>query len=171
MCLAVMRASSWAAALLFCLPAASLALESDREQPVHISADQVELDEQKGVSHYRGNVHLDQGTLSIRADRMTVYQTRRQIDRILIHGAPAYFTQLPEAEQQPVEAEASQMTYLSNQARLELEGEARVEQDGNTFSGNRIVYDTQRSTVRASRGSDDQDRVHVIIQPEEDPSP
>lgn len=168
--MAVIRRSSLAALLLW-LPVSGQALESDREQPVHIRADEVVLDEQKGVSHYTGNVHLEQGTLNIHADRMTVYQTRRQVERILIHGSPARFTQLPEAAEAPVEARAEQMTYLSAEARLELEGAARVEQEGNTFSGNRIVYDTERSTVRASRGREDSDRVHVIIQPENETSP
>lgn len=143
------------------------ALESDREQPVHITADSVEIDEREGVSHYRGNVQLDQGTLSIRADRMTVHQTGREIERILIDGTPARFSQLPDGAQVAVEAQARHMTYLGSAGQLELEGEALVEQEGNTFSGNEIVYDTERSTVKASRGGrEDDERVRVIIQPE-----
>lgn len=163
------RASSWILLSLFVSTAS--ALESDREQPVHIRADSVEIDERQGVSHYRGNVQLDQGTLSIRADRMTVHQTGREIERILIDGTPARFSQLPDDAEVPVEAQARHMTYLGGAGQLELEGEARVEQEGNTFSGNVIVYDTGRSTVKASRsGGEDDERVRVIIQPEKNSS-
>lgn len=152
--------------VLLCLPALAWALSSDREQPVHIKADQVVLDEREGVSHYTGNVQLDRGSLHLRGDRMTVHQRGRELQRIDVNGSPAYFSQLPDGESTPVEAWARHITYRSAEDRLVLEGEARVRQSGNLFQGGHIVYDTARSRVNAS-GGEQRERVHVIIQPEE----
>ena len=49
----------------------SLALPDDRQQPIHISADNALRDEKKGITIYRGNVVLNQGSLHISANRIT----------------------------------------------------------------------------------------------------
>lgn len=158
-------------ALLLCLvPALAAALSSDREQPIHIKADRVSLDERRGVSHYTGNVRLTQGTLTILSDTMTVYQANRQLQRVVIDGDPARYTQMPDNAKQPVKARARQMVYRSQQGTLTLEGQAHVEQEGSTFSGQHIVYDIDKDQIQAQGGGQEQERVHVIIQPQKQPA-
>ncbi len=158
-------------ALLLCLaPALATALSSDRQQPIHIKADRVTLDERKGVSHYQGNVRLTQGTLTILADTMTVYQVNRQLDHVVIQGNPAHYTQRPDNATAPIKARAQQMVYRSGQATLTLDGQAHVEQEGSTFSGQHIVYEIDKDQIQARGGKQEKERVHVIIQPQQQPA-
>ena len=47
-------------ALLLLVPTLALALESDKDQPIQIEADSVDIDEGKNTSTYKGNVELTQ---------------------------------------------------------------------------------------------------------------
>ena len=49
-------------------PWAVMAMTGDREQPIHIEADSVDIDDKKGVSIYRGNVRMTQGSIVLTAD-------------------------------------------------------------------------------------------------------
>ena len=62
------------------------ALESDRNQPIELAADSVDIDEGKGVSIYRGDVDLRQGSIRLRADVVTVHQDKRRPSRIVARG-------------------------------------------------------------------------------------
>ncbi|MCA1804165.1 MAG: hypothetical protein LC646_02110 [Xanthomonadaceae bacterium] len=75
--------------LCLCLPLPSWALSSDREQPMYIESDQAELDDQKGISIYIGNVRVTQGTLVLTGEHMTVYQDGANLDRVILLGKPA----------------------------------------------------------------------------------
>ena len=49
-----------------------LAESADRDQPIDLEADTVQVDDAKQISTYSGNVILTQGTLLIRADKLIV---------------------------------------------------------------------------------------------------
>ncbi len=48
------------------------ALPEDADQPIHIQAENVEIDEQAQQAIYRGSVRVDQGTLRVTADELIV---------------------------------------------------------------------------------------------------
>lgn len=144
------------------------ALRSDREQPIDIKADRVEINEIKEVSEYIGNVHLKQGSLDIKADKITVYLNKGRLTRIAITGNPATFKQQPEDNQDIVESSAQRMEYFATKEHLVLKDNARVVQGRNHFSGDFIEYDTLNSTVKANKDEDSDSRVHAIIQPGSD---
>ena len=52
-----------------------MALNSDREQPIEISADAGMVNEAAGISTYSGNVAIDQGSMHIAADEVEVVIT------------------------------------------------------------------------------------------------
>lgn len=58
------------------IPAIALALPSDREQPINIEADHAQLDDETGVTQYKGDAILTQGTLRIEGDVITFSMTR-----------------------------------------------------------------------------------------------
>lgn len=62
------------------------ALESDKEQPIELVADSVDIDETKGVSIYKGDVDLRQGSMHLRADIVTVYQVDRKTTKVVVQG-------------------------------------------------------------------------------------
>jgi lipopolysaccharide transport periplasmic protein LptA len=157
-----------ALSLWLALPLGAAALESDRQQPIQVQADSVELDNRTGVSTYRGNVVLDQGTLHLEADLLKVYRGNDELDRIEAEGRPVRLRQRPEGAAADVEGEALRLEYRAAQDRLLLEGSASVRQGGDLFSGERIEYDIVHSRVQASGQDNGGGRVQAIIQPRGD---
>lgn len=158
-------------ALALLLPTPAAALESDRYQPIHVQADRLELDNRLGISTYRGNVVLEQGSLRLEADVLVVHRKGDALDRLEAEGRPVRFRQLPDGSTEMIEGEARRLEYRAAQDQLLLQGTASVRQAGNLFSGERIEYDIVKSRVRASGQTDDGDgRVRAIIQPRQ-PAP
>jgi len=160
-----------ALSLWLALPLGAAALESDRQQPIQVQADSVELDNRTGVSTYRGNVVLEQGTLHLEADLLKVYRGNDELDRIEAEGRPVRLRQRPEGAAADVEGEALRLEYRAAADRLLLEGSASVRQGGDLFSGERIEYDIVHSRVQASGQDNGSGRVHAIIQPRSDGEP
>src|SRR5690606_670811 len=162
--------------LLLCLSAAlgstaAWALPSDRDQPIHIQADSAELDDKKGVAIYRGDVVITQGTLKITGDTVTINQnTQGDIERFTAVGKLAYYEQLPEAGKSIVQAYGRTIQYFASNERIVLIDQAKVIQEGNTFEGEKIIYDTATQVVNAGRATGDtitppQPRIDMVIQP------
>ncbi len=142
----------------------ALALESDQAQPMRITADQALRDEKKGVTVYKGNVRMDQGSLHVDADRITIYHDRANADRVIATGAPARLQQQPDPEKGPMHASARRIEYLRVSDRILLRGEAAIKQDGSTVTGETIEYFISEQRVIAdSDQSVEGSRVEVVI--------
>src|SRR5690554_1491947 len=75
----------------------SWALSTDSGQPIEIEADTAELDDQKGITIYRGNVVVTQGTIRMTGEKMTVYYNKeKDLDTVIMEGTPATYRQLPD---------------------------------------------------------------------------
>ncbi|TVS17141.1 MAG: lipopolysaccharide transport periplasmic protein LptA [Gammaproteobacteria bacterium] len=144
------------------------ALPEDRDQPIEIRAEQVELDDETGIAVYEGSVQLDQGSLQVLAHRLTIHTRDQAVSRIVAEGVPegepARYRQIPERDAAPVEARARTITYLATDERVELEGNAHLRQLDDTFAGDRITYDIRERRIAASGGRDGQP-VTMTIQP------
>ena len=57
-----------------CAPAS--ALSTDREEPIEIEADSAEADDLKGITIYRGDVIITQGTLRITGSQVTIHYSK-----------------------------------------------------------------------------------------------
>jgi lipopolysaccharide export system protein LptA len=153
------------ALLLLCLPALAHGLASDRDQPITIEADTATLKEKEAVSIYQGNVYLNQGTLKLHGDTMTVYTKDDHVENAVLTGNPATFSQRPDASDVDQHAEAQRMDYQAAGGLLILTGAARVWQtDGKELRSEKIIYDITRNTANAGSGSGG-DRVHITLQP------
>ncbi len=147
------------------------ALPSDRNQPIRVQADSAELDDRQGVAVYRGDVVITQGTLKITGHTVTLTQNKQgDIDVVTAVGTPAYYEQLPETGKQLVKAYGRTIQYFSANERIVLIDQAKVIQEGNTFEGEKIVYDTRRQIVNAGRARGEQigtpqPRIDMVIQP------
>jgi lipopolysaccharide export system protein LptA len=155
----------WLWLLCLCLPLPAWALSSDREQPMHIESDQAELDEQKGISIYIGNVRVTQGTLVLTGDHMTVYQNGANLERVIMLGKPATYRQRPDDKDEDMRAEALRMEYFADPERVILLDEAVAWQGENSFRSDRIVYKVAQDRVEAG-APDGGQRVHIILQPQ-----
>ncbi len=162
-------------------PGVAGALSTDRDQALYIEADQAKLNERHGVSSYEGNVKITQGSMQLMAARMTVHSRDRTLHSIVTEGMPTRYRQRPEGSEQDVTAEARRIEYSAELNRVILTGKARIQQDGNTFSSERIVYDIDKNLVSAGKlpeqspaptgdspaaaGTEDDGRVRITIQP------
>ncbi|MGV8844298.1 MAG: lipopolysaccharide transport periplasmic protein LptA [Pseudomonas sp.] len=148
------------------------ALPSDSEQPIRVQADSAELDDKQGVAVYRGGVIVTQGTLKITGDTVTITQTPDgAIDVFTSVGRPAYYEQKPAPDKQIVKAYGLTIQYFTSNERIVLIDQAKVVQEGNTFEGEKIIYDTQRQIVNAGRATGTKvttprPRIDMVIQPQ-----
>jgi lipopolysaccharide export system protein LptA len=137
---------------------------AERDLPIRIQSDTATLDDQRGISVYRGNVVLTQGELVIRSDTLTVYTPGRALTRMEAEGDLANLRTVTE-DGREVRAESRHMDYLAGERQVVLTGSARIWQADDEFRGERIVYDLDRETLDAEAG--ETGRVEVIITPRE----
>lgn len=146
------------------LPLNCWALSSDREQPMNIEADRVELDDATGISTYHGSVKVSQGSMVLTGDLMTIHSADNEIRSVLVDGTPATYRQRPDNKDQDVRARSLRMEYYTEPERIIMLKEAEVTQEGNVLRSERIEYDVVRDKVNA--GTDQpNERVHITIQP------
>ncbi len=153
------------AAALFAMPAA--ALETDRQQPLEVSADNTDGSLGDGVTVLSGRVDIRQGTLHIQADEAQVDKSEGKVRTITLRGAPATLEQEIE-EQGLVQAEANTITYQVGAGIVQLAGGADVNHPQYQISGELLTYDLDRQHFEGS-GSDSTDedgRIRIRLEPE-----
>ena len=139
------------------------ALPEDSDQPIHIRADTAEIDNQAETVIYRGAVQVDQGTLRVTADEMTIEYEDQKVIRIIAVGKPAHYQQQIEPDQELVKADALTIIYHTRDERIELQEQATLEQEGNTLTGDLIIYDIVAGKVDATARDDA--TVRMVLQP------
>lgn len=146
------------------------ALEGDRQQQLVIEADQLEGDEQAQITRLTGDVRLQQGTLDIRADTAILYGPVKSLERVVVEGDPAKLDQELEDRDGQLHAEGDRVDYDLVNRRLELTGNAVVDQGNRRLTGNRILYDLAADRVIGEgNGEPDGDQVRIRIDPEDEP--
>lgn len=148
---------------LMVIAGAAFALPQDASQPIHIQANVAEMNQTTDEIVYQGDVTVDQGTLRVAADRITVHYIDQKVVRIVAEGSPARYRQEIEDPPGEVEAEATTIVYLTREEQLELSGSAGLRQQGNQISGESIRYDMVAGKVEAVSGAGG--NVRMVLQP------
>jgi lipopolysaccharide export system protein LptA len=162
-----MKRVNLALLLLLLTPAQLWAMASDREQPISVEADSLEVRESDNISIYEGNVRLNQGSLKVRSERMVVYfNDERQLVSIEMTGEPAHFRQLDD-QQREMLGRALRIDYTEAGSLLILTGDAYYQHDGDTIESELIRVNTDTSFVQA-HGNDTDQRVKMLIQPKQE---
>jgi lipopolysaccharide export system protein LptA len=151
------------AVALLALAGPSFALPEDSQQPINIHADSAELDQNKNIAVYHGSVKMQQGTMTVTGDKMTIELEDQQVVRIIAEGDRAHYQQQIKPDESMVLADAKKITYFTAEERVELVGDAHLTQDNNEFTGQLIKYNTNEGKVDAS--SNGQGSVQMILQP------
>jgi lipopolysaccharide export system protein LptA len=162
---------NYALAILLCFSVnVALALPSDKQQEIKISAENASIDQKQGVITYSGAVKLTQGTLEINAEKLTLFRSNetQSVETVIAEGSPARYQQQPEVDKTVIHAEASNITYIVSKDRLTLTKNAYVEQNGATTRGGRIEYNMTDGTVNASGAGHESGRVEFVIPPQID---
>ncbi len=141
------------------------ALESDVEQPITVEADSMDIDDGARTSVYRGNVVLHQGTITLKASKVTVIQGKGKgdSDRIVAEGTPAILRQLPDGKQEHIEGRARRMEYSVDSELLLLIGQASLKQGNDNFRSDRIAYDRKKAMIKAGKSAQGNQRVRITI--------
>lgn len=151
--------------VLLQMPWSVMALSSDKEQPIYIEADRVDIDDINGISVYSGNVSFTQGSMRIQAETVTVYTDDKALTRFVGTGTPARYWQRPDGSEDEIRAEASNMEYFAESELLQLQGSAHLWRGDSEFSGNFIEYKIREDIVSARKAASGAERVQVVIQP------
>ena len=147
------------------------ALESDQSQPIRIQADKAVITDKEGLSLYEGDVIIVQGTLQINAEIVEIKSQDRTILEVRARSGGdakklAKFKQTLTKEGEEIFAEAKKINYLVQEGRLLLNGQAKLEQRRDVFSGEILYYDMAKGSVNLESGSS-QERVNMTISPKE----
>ena len=97
-----------------------LAERADRNQPLQLESDSATVDDATQTSVFTGRVVLTQGTLAIRAEKMTVKQDDRGFQYATALGSPASFRQKREGLDEYVEGWGERMEYDGKADKVQL---------------------------------------------------
>jgi len=145
---------------------------ADRTQPINLESDRMRIDDAGKSSVFEGKVLMTQGTLRIRADKVTVRQDKDGYQYGSASGNPASFRQKRDGADEYIEGEAERIEYNGKLDRVEFFNRARLRREpADEVRGNYISYDarTEYFTVNGGAGAGArgriEDRVHAVIQP------
>jgi len=151
---------------------ACFAERADRDEPMHLEADQVIMDDaqQQQTSTFIGNVRLSQGTLLIRGDKVIVAQDKDGNKHATAYGNPAEFRQKREGLNGYVEGYGGRIEYDTRTGTVNLHEKARLKRDRDEVSGDHITYSAKTGIFQVNgSGANSKDgtpqRVRAVLQP------
>ena len=154
---------------LLVMSSTAFALESDRNQPIEIEADQGMLDQKNQSTTFSGNVIVKQGTLHIRAEKVTVIRDAASQQHMTADGKPVRFSQTLDDNKGTVNGQANKVEYSSATGLVKLTGNAKVIRGGDKAEGAVITYNTRTEiyTVNGNPAAPTKagKRAVVVIQP------
>ncbi|ABB73395.1 lipopolysaccharide transport periplasmic protein LptA [Nitrosospira multiformis] len=164
------------AVMLFSAPVR--AERADSEKPVHLEADRATVQDANKLATFIGNVVLTQGTLIIRADKMTVKEDANGFQYATAFGNLASFRQKRDGKDEYVEGWSERMEYDGKADKVQLFKKARLRRGKDEVHGDYISYDAVNEffQVNGEGGTSTQThsegRVRAVIQPKKkEPKP
>ena len=151
----------------------TLSEEADRDKDIEIESDMVTVDDAKSISIYKGDVIMTQGTLVIKASKLTVREDSQGFQHSTAIGKPTTFKQKRDGVNEYIEGRAERIEYDGHMDKVHLYSKASVKRGNDTVFGDYIMYDTNAEFAQALSGSTkDEDgnnvkkgRTRVIIKP------
>lgn len=145
--------------------------QADRDKPINLEADTMDVNDATKISVYQGNVRLTQGTLLILADKLVVKQDDGGFSTGTAHGNPASFRQKREASDEYIEGWGQRIEYDGKRDKVELFVNARVKRGQDEVRGSYIAYDGKTEFFQVKGGKEavtetnPKGRVRAVIQP------
>jgi len=142
-----------------------MALESDRQKPLEVSANSTDGTLGDGITTLRGNVDIRQGTLRITADEAEVKKVDGRVGSVTFRGKPAFLEQEIE-EQGLVQATANTIDYQVASGIVTMTGNADVKHPQYQISGELLTYDLNVQHFQGSSDENGNGRIHILLDPE-----
>jgi lipopolysaccharide export system protein LptA len=156
-------------------PILAFAEAADREKPIDLEADSVQVDDAKQISTYIGNVILTQGTLVIHADKLIVREDKEGFQHSTSLGNPTTFKQKREGKNEYMEGSAQRIEYDGRMDKVKLFTKAWVKRGEDIVHGDYIMYDAVAEYAEVIGGTksatNTTGRVRAIIQPKNKKTP
>jgi len=164
----------------------AFALDTDADQPISVLAQSAEFNPDQGLAIYTGNVEIEQGSLKVKAHKVTVYRKPDgSMDKIIAEGQSeerVHMQQKPNPNDPVVHAYAMRIDYLTDAQQVDLNRQAQLENGQDRFTGERILYHLQTKRIQAwgqraeqntdntkkDEGQDGEGRVKIILFPNSD---
>ena len=140
----------------------------ERQEPVHLRADRIDINQKTGISHYRGHVVLTQGTLRLTAASAQALQRGDVLQKVTAEGKPMTFRDRPQGQQQVIEGQATRAEYDAVARELHLHGNVDIQRGRDRFRSGVAHYDMQTETLLGE--SDASQRVYATLTPPEKPN-
>ena len=140
-------------------------LQSDFDQPINVSSVSQHAKMKSNTITFADDVRLNQGTIKITADKLTVIRGEEANHEVMIaEGKVATFYQTQD-DGKPLDAEANTIRYDVAKARITLIGNAQVKQLDSQINGSKIIYflETEELIVESSKNK--QERVKTVFLP------
>jgi lipopolysaccharide transport protein LptA len=122
----MLRCASLFLSALLVVPLCALAADNERQQPVNLRADRIDIDQKKELSLYHGHVVFSQGTLRLTAALAEVQNRANALETVTAKGKPVTFRHRPEGQKEYVEGTAGRAVYQALAQRLDLYGEGAL---------------------------------------------
>lgn len=157
-----MKINKLSAILVLCLSTAVLAKTTDFSEPIEVNADRNEASLKQQMLVYSGNVIVKQGTLLIKADKLTVDRSAGEGKEVFIAvGKPAVYSQVLDGDK-PIQASAEEIRYAMATRVLTLTGKAEITQSGSLVRSAKIEYDLLKQQLSAE-SEEGKERVTTIF--------
>jgi lipopolysaccharide export system protein LptA len=142
-------------ALLFVLFSHASAASLDADEPIRSNARKV----------YSGKVVVEQGQLSLQADRVEIVTRQGKTEMVRATGKPVKLHQRPEEGTEEIQAEASRVDYHISRKMIDMSGSVSLRRGADTFTADILHYDLISKSLNAAGDEKRDGRVHAVIQP------
>lgn len=137
----------------------------EQDEPIRIDARSVEANDKTGAVVYSGNVMVEQGRLSIQADRVEIMTRHGRTELVRATGKPAKLRQRAAGEEEEVRAEANRVDYRVSLGKIDMSGRVSLRRGEDLFTADVLHYDLNAKSLRAAGDDKGDGRVHAVIQP------
>jgi len=122
---------------------------ADREKPINFSADKGDLNYETKLGKLDGNVVLTQGTITVRADRLSFKQNPDNSMQVTAFGNPVTFRQKRDGVDEYYEGYAQRVEYDGARDQLELHDRALLKRGTDEIRSNYISYNAKTELFKA----------------------
>lgn len=144
-------------------PLCALAASADRQKPVNLRADRIDIDQKKGTSLYHGNVILTQGTLRMAAARAEARNRGNKVETVTAEGKPVTFRHRPDGATEYIQGRAGRVHYRVTEQLVDFGGNVNLQRGRDTFRSALAHYDITTRQVIAEGNAEQ--RAYVALVP------
>lgn len=112
---------------------------------------------------FRGNVSIDVGTASIRAQAADLYFKKNRLVSATVSGTPATFRDQDAQTGEITRGQAQSVIYDLDTELVRFENDASIANASNEISGKLLIYNVQAQKIEFEGDADE--RVQIVIQP------